>query len=80
VQNIGPLTQKMYFETGPETITWASYNPSTVSGRVVIKYVDPKLTRSHGPLCGVDAVAVAGAAARFGTEIPGIAGTHQLAV
>ena len=31
-------------------------------------------------LCGANAIAVAGAAAGFGTEIPGIAGTHQLVV
>ena len=36
------VKDKVYFETGSETITRTSYNPSTVSGLVVIKCVDPE--------------------------------------
>jgi len=33
---------KVLLGTGPLTITWAAYIPSTVPGLVVVKYVDPK--------------------------------------
>lgn len=44
---------KAYLGTGPETITWASYIPSTVTGLVVVKYVDPKYW--NGSQCHVEA-------------------------
>lgn len=44
---------KAYLGTGPLTITWASYIPSTVAGLVVVKYVDPKYWQ--GVQCHVEA-------------------------
>lgn len=44
---------KILLGEGSETITWASFIPVSVSGLVVIKYVDPKYW--NGKQCHVEA-------------------------